>query len=166
MNDHRQKKQDMAAVCMILLTISFSAHAHNSAPKTSPPAVKQKKGAMVPRVSLTPRFVPGQTFRYGMEFETTTDTSRPMLGVVRHAAVGRGIPRRCQNGAAPCRKPFYYLMGPPVHHGAFLVPERVPIRASGRERACLQCFGRILRKSLRRTEHLFRSDDKLNQDFL
>jgi hypothetical protein len=79
MNDHRQNKRDMAAVCMILLSISFGAHAQNSALKKSPPAVKQKNGATSPRVSLTPRFVPGQTFRYEMEFETTTDTSRSGL---------------------------------------------------------------------------------------
>jgi hypothetical protein len=79
MNDHRQNKRDMAAVCMILLSISFGAHAQNSALKKSPSAVKQKNGATFPRVSLTPRFVPGQTFRYEMEFETTTDTSRSGL---------------------------------------------------------------------------------------
>jgi hypothetical protein len=33
----------------------------------------------LPRVSLTPQFAPGQTFRYEMEFETTTDTSRSGL---------------------------------------------------------------------------------------
>jgi hypothetical protein len=79
MNDHRQNNRDMAAVCMILLTISFGAHAQNSAPHKSLPAVKQKNGATSPRVSLTPRFVPGQAFRYEMEFETTTDTSRSGL---------------------------------------------------------------------------------------
>ncbi len=33
------------------------------------------------RVTLTPRFVPGETFRYRMEFETTTDTRRSGLAL-------------------------------------------------------------------------------------
>ena len=69
----------MAAVCMTLLIIPIGAYAQNSAPKKSPPAVKKKSGATTARVALTPRFVPGQTFRYEMEFETTTDTSRSGL---------------------------------------------------------------------------------------
>ena len=32
-----------------------------------------------PRVSLSPRFIPGEAFRYSMEFETTTATSRSGL---------------------------------------------------------------------------------------
>ena len=35
--------------------------------------------AVSPRVSLSPRFIPGETFRYEMEFETTTDTKRSGL---------------------------------------------------------------------------------------
>jgi hypothetical protein len=35
-----------------------------------------------------------------------------------HAALGSGIPRRRQDGAAPRREAFYDLMGPPVDHDA------------------------------------------------
>jgi hypothetical protein len=38
-------------------------------------APKKKNGAAPPKISLTPRFVPGQSFRYEMEFETTNETS-------------------------------------------------------------------------------------------
>jgi hypothetical protein len=45
------------------------------------PAKTQPNGtaASAPRVSLSPRFSPGQSFRYAMEFETTTATSRSGL---------------------------------------------------------------------------------------
>jgi hypothetical protein len=69
----------MAALCTALLAISFVAHAQNSAPKKSPLARVRRGGAVSPRVSLSPRFIPGQTFRYEMEFETTTDTKRSGL---------------------------------------------------------------------------------------
>jgi hypothetical protein len=49
-----------------------------------------------------------------------------------HAAVGGGIPRRRQNGAAPRRETLHYLMGPPVNHGAFLFPGRIPIPVGSR----------------------------------
>ena len=77
--DHQPFTRHATALCVILLAISFGAHGQNSAPKKSPPARKQKNGAVSPRVSLTPRFVSGQTFRYEMEFETTTETSRSGL---------------------------------------------------------------------------------------
>jgi len=79
MIDHWPFTRHATALCVILLAISFGAHGQNSAPKKSPPARKQKNGAVSPRVSLTPRFVSGQTFRYEMEFETTTETSRSGL---------------------------------------------------------------------------------------
>ena len=53
-----------------------------------------------------------------------------------HAALGRGVPRRRQNGAAPRREPFYDLMGSPIDHGAFLVPgARLEPCGAGRKRA-------------------------------
>jgi hypothetical protein len=79
MIDHQPFTSRVAALCIILLVIAFGARAQNSAPEKSPPSRKQKNGAVSPRVSLTPRFVPGQTFRYEMEFETTTETSRSGL---------------------------------------------------------------------------------------
>jgi hypothetical protein len=42
-----------------------------------------------------------------------------------HSSLGRGIPRRRENGTAPRRKAFYDLMGPPINHGAFR-PARAP----------------------------------------
>jgi hypothetical protein len=68
-----------AALCITLAAISRGASAQNSATKKAPAAREQKSGAVSPRVSLTPRFVPGETFRYEMEFETTTETSRSGL---------------------------------------------------------------------------------------
>jgi len=65
-----------AALCVTLIAISLGARAQNTAPKKSPPAREQKSGAVSPRVSLTPRFIPGEIFRYEMLFETTTETTR------------------------------------------------------------------------------------------
>jgi len=64
---------------MILLAISLGVRAQNTAAKKSPPARGQKGAAVSPRVSLSPRFVPGETFRYEMQFETTTETTRSGL---------------------------------------------------------------------------------------
>ena len=79
MSDRRPISRLAAALCFILLAISFGVRAQNAAPKKSAAARDQKGGAVSPRVSLTPRFIPGQTFRYEMEFETTTETSRSGL---------------------------------------------------------------------------------------
>ena len=79
MSDHRPFTLNAAALCAILLAFSVGVRAQDSAPKKSPPAREQKGGAVSLRVSLTPRFIPGQTFRYEMEFETTTETSRSGL---------------------------------------------------------------------------------------
>jgi hypothetical protein len=79
MSDRRLFARQVAALCAILLAIPLSACAQNSAAKKSSSAREQKRGASSPRISLTPRFVPGQTFRYEMEFETTTETSRSGL---------------------------------------------------------------------------------------
>jgi hypothetical protein len=77
--DHRSFTRRVAALCATLLAISLGARAQDSAPKTSPLARVRKGGAVSTRVSLSPRFIPGETFRYDMEFETTTDTKRSGL---------------------------------------------------------------------------------------
>jgi hypothetical protein len=79
MSDHRPFMRHAAAFSAILLAISLSARGQNTPVKKSPAAREQKRGAVSPRVSLTPRFIPGQTFRYEMEYETTTETSRSGL---------------------------------------------------------------------------------------
>ena len=79
MKDHRPFMWYGAALCAVLLAIPHGAHTQSSAPKKSPTPREKKGGPPSPRVSLTPRFAPGQTFRYQMEFETTTDTSRSGL---------------------------------------------------------------------------------------
>src|SRR5258708_18470449 len=73
MRNHWQYTLSVTVVCAILLAISPGAHAQTGG---VPPSHGKKNGAVSPRVSLTPRFIPGQTFRYEMEFETTTDTTR------------------------------------------------------------------------------------------
>ena len=67
-------------LCLLLLFVSVGAYAQNTDVKKPPPTRNKKSGAAAGRVSLTPRFVPGQTFRYEMEFETKTDTQRSGLG--------------------------------------------------------------------------------------
>jgi hypothetical protein len=65
---------------LTLLLLSSVASAQKKAPEKSSP--KTHRSAVVPptpRVSLSPRFSPGQSFRYAMEFETTTATSRSGL---------------------------------------------------------------------------------------
>ena len=69
MRDHLPLTRRTAVLCAILLAISPGARAQNGAAKKSPS----------PRISLSPQFIPGQTFRYEMEFETTTETSRSGL---------------------------------------------------------------------------------------
>ena len=68
-----------AAVFVALLALSLGAGAQQKAPDNPP--VKRQSGVKIvpPRVSLSPRFSPGQVFRYEMEFETTTSTSRSGL---------------------------------------------------------------------------------------
>jgi hypothetical protein len=57
--------------------LSASTNAQKKAPAESPAQLRQSAAsASTPRVSLSPRFSPGQSFRYTMEFETTTATSR------------------------------------------------------------------------------------------
>jgi hypothetical protein len=76
MSDHRLFMQHTAALCVIFLAIPLGVCAQNSVSPKSPLARGPKGAAVLPRVSLSPRFIPGETFRYEMEFETTTDTSR------------------------------------------------------------------------------------------
>ena len=72
--------RDAVLLCVCLLIISFGAQAQTNDQKITP-ALQTKKNKMgVGRVSLTPRFAPGQSFRYEMEFETRTDTRRSGLG--------------------------------------------------------------------------------------
>ena len=73
----------VAALGLFLLVISAGARAQNNAAKKSLPKRAEKSGAFSPRVSLTPRFIPGQTFRYEMEFETTTETTRSGMATER-----------------------------------------------------------------------------------
>ena len=71
----------LATVYIVLSVCSVGTRAQSS-PAAKPPASQNHKiAATSPRVSLAPRFVPGQTFRYQMEFETTTNTSRSGLTV-------------------------------------------------------------------------------------
>jgi len=79
MSDHLPFTRYSASLCILLLVSSLGAQSQNTPAKKSPPVREQKGGASSPRVSLTPRFIPGQTFRYEMEFETTTETSRSGL---------------------------------------------------------------------------------------
>ncbi len=79
MNDLRSFAVRAAALAAILLAIFPAARGQNSPATKSPPAREKKGGAALPRVSLSPRFVPGETFRYVMEYETTTDTKRSGL---------------------------------------------------------------------------------------
>lgn len=65
-----------AAVSSIVIATCAGALGQ-TVPQNKPPSLHQQgKQAHQPRVSLAPRFTPGQAFRYEMEFETTTNTSR------------------------------------------------------------------------------------------
>src|SRR5882762_6677651 len=64
-------------VFVALWFLSSAAGAQKKTPDKSPAKAQQgSTTASQPRVSLSPRFSPGQAFRYAMEFETTTATSR------------------------------------------------------------------------------------------
>jgi hypothetical protein len=74
----RIKKAARSTITILaLLSLSSTCIAQIKAPEESF-RTPQKNNSMTspPRVSLSPRFSPGQTFRYNMEFETTTATSR------------------------------------------------------------------------------------------
>ena len=69
-----------AFILLALFILSSPADAQNRAPEKSPAKARPSATATpAPRVSLSPRFSPGQAFRYSMEFETTTATSRSGL---------------------------------------------------------------------------------------
>jgi len=70
----------VAALCLFLSMASSGSRAQNIDEKKMPTARAKKSGKDAGRVLLTPRFIPGQTFRYEMEFETKTDTQRSGLG--------------------------------------------------------------------------------------
>jgi hypothetical protein len=76
MSDLRPNSHHAASICAILLAIPLAARAQSGTPQKPSGPQGKKSIATSPRVSLAPHFVPGQTFRYQMEFETTTETSR------------------------------------------------------------------------------------------
>jgi hypothetical protein len=71
--NHRPLTRSVTVLSTLLLAISPGAYSQTGGVA---PSRGNKNSTVSPRVSLTPRFVPGQTFRYEMEFETTTDTTR------------------------------------------------------------------------------------------
>jgi len=77
--DQRLSIWRATALWTILLAIALGADAQIPAANKLPSARGQKAGPISARVSLSPRFIPGETFRYEMEFETTTDTKRSGL---------------------------------------------------------------------------------------
>jgi hypothetical protein len=79
LRDHRPCTRRAPAAWAILLVTIAGGLPKISAADTSPGAQKQKSKTVPQRVSLSPRFVPGQSFRYAMEFETTTATTRSGL---------------------------------------------------------------------------------------
>src|SRR5438270_6506465 len=76
-----RNKSDMprAIVLVALLLLSTVAAAQTSGPKKAPAKLQRAVTPSGPGISLSPRFSPGQTFRYTMQFETTTATSRSGL---------------------------------------------------------------------------------------
>jgi hypothetical protein len=66
---------------IVLSACAAGARAQSSSAAKLAGSQNHKSAAASQRVSLAPRFVPGQTFRYQMEFETTTHTSRSGLTV-------------------------------------------------------------------------------------
>ena len=71
-----------AGICIsaALLGVGSGVCAQGGVPqqKKTPPQA-QRGTAVSPRISLSPKFSPGQAFRYAMEFETTTSTRRSGL---------------------------------------------------------------------------------------
>ncbi|HLJ24052.1 MAG TPA: hypothetical protein VKT71_08090 [Candidatus Acidoferrales bacterium] len=78
MSGTRTSMRIALALCGILTAVPFGLHAQN-APAKKPSTSRAPRRAASPRISLAPKFVPGQAFRYQMEFETTTETSRSGL---------------------------------------------------------------------------------------
>jgi hypothetical protein len=85
MSNRRPLAQRRAvALCPILLAISFGVRAQDAVGAKSPANRKKASVAASPKISLSPRFVPGQSFRYEMELETTNDTLRTGFGADPH----------------------------------------------------------------------------------
>jgi hypothetical protein len=76
---HRPLIWRTAALFLVLSAILPGIHSKDLAPQKTLPPREQKGGAVSLRVSLSPRFVPGETFRYEMQFETSTNTTRSGL---------------------------------------------------------------------------------------
>lgn len=76
LGDHRASTLTAAALCVFLLALSPGSRAQTGAIKKSRPVHGKQNAPVSPRVSLSPRYSPGQVFRYAMEFETTTDTTQ------------------------------------------------------------------------------------------
>jgi hypothetical protein len=70
--------RDGAAIILVFFFL-LGAQAQVGPSGTLPHVPKKKSEGALPKISLTPRFVPGQSFRYEMEFETTNETSRKGL---------------------------------------------------------------------------------------
>jgi hypothetical protein len=69
----------LPAICIFLLLASTGVRAQGGVPGKAPQPQGRKKTAPPPRVSLAARFIPGETFRYELEFESETETSRSGL---------------------------------------------------------------------------------------
>ena len=67
------------AFMAMLLLLSFAGAQKKAPEKSQAKSQKNNIATSPPRVSLSPRFSPGQAFRYAMEFETTTATSQSGL---------------------------------------------------------------------------------------
>jgi hypothetical protein len=76
MKNYRPFRWRTLVLCAALIAISTGVRAQNAAGAKSPPSRKKVSGAASPKISLLPRFVPGQSFRYEMELETTNNTLR------------------------------------------------------------------------------------------
>ncbi len=69
----------LPALCVFLLLASAGGQAQNSVPGKASKSQGRKGAGALPRVSLAAKFVPGEAFRYELEFESETDTSRSGL---------------------------------------------------------------------------------------
>ena len=77
MNDLWTTARRAAPLLAMLLAFSPAGRSQTEPAKKSVAATVGKKGASSsPKISLSPRFIPGQTFRYEIESETATDTKR------------------------------------------------------------------------------------------
>jgi len=71
----------VTVVSVALLACAVGSRAQSISAAKPATSQNHKSAATSQRVSLAPRFVPGQTFRYQVEFETTTNTTRSGLTV-------------------------------------------------------------------------------------